>query len=238
MFEDLTPLPDPPAAPESLSDWKAGLREDLDRWLQSVEEIPLPDELEETEAATPDLYSFFEQLAVLGTESRRANRRTAETLSQWGEALSRFDDELGRIRELVTQSLAARGIEVELPRAHCVLLIELLDRVRRVGRAFESTPPRPWWGGDSAWRKAWETQRQAFGIVTDHLEALLRKSGVVRLLVTGTPFDPTCMVAVATEPSGQHPPQTVLEEILAGYLRQDELLRPAQVKLSTSPSRS
>ena len=62
--------------------------------------------------------------------------------------------------------------------------------------------------------------------------------GVVRLAVTGKPFDPTLMVAVATEPSDRHPPQTVLEETLAGYLRQGELLRPAQVKLSTTPSRS
>ena len=41
------------------------------------------------------------------------------------------------------------------------------------------------------------------------------------------------MTAVATEPNQQRPPQTVLEEIAPGYSRQGELLRTAQVKVST-----
>jgi molecular chaperone GrpE (heat shock protein) len=40
------------------------------------------------------------------------------------------------------------------------------------------------------------------------------------------------MVAVAAEPDPQRPHQTVIEEIAAGYLRDDELLRAAQVKVT------
>jgi molecular chaperone GrpE len=60
----------------------------------------------------------------------------------------------------------------------------------------------------------------------------LSKEGVVRIETTGQPFDPAVMMAVAAEADPAHPPQTVLEELAAGYCRHDELLRPAQVKVS------
>jgi molecular chaperone GrpE len=218
-----------------LADWKARLRYDFERWLSTVDEVPESEDTGFEDDPPPDLYSFFEQLAVLNTESRRGNRRTAETLSQWGEALVRFEAELGRVRELATQSLAVGGGADRLSRTHCLALVEVLDRLHRLGAALARTPARAWFGRDRAWRKAWENQRQAFHIVSDHLEALLRKEGVTRLDTLGKPFDPLRMAAVAAEPTAEHPPQTVLEEIARGYLWGGEVLRVAQVKTAVPP---
>ena len=112
--------------------------------------------------------------------------------------------------------------------------MEMLDRMHRVARAFHSSAPRRgWWRqNDDAWRKAWETQRQAFDILVSHLDQWLRKEGVVRINTVHQPFDPAVMTAVAAENNAQHPAQTVLEEITPGYVRHGELLRPAQVKVS------
>jgi molecular chaperone GrpE len=227
----------PELAPDAelVAHWKSRLRYDFERWLSTVDEVPLLDEPERETEEPPDLYAFFEQLAVLNTESRRANRRTAESLSQWSEAFARFESQLDRVRELAAQSLAARGPAEGLSRRHCLALVEILDRLQRIAVAFARTPTRPWLGGDGAWRRAWESQRQALAIATDHFETLLRKEGVARVEALGKPFDPHHMTAVAVEATRQHPPQTVIEETARGYLWNGELLRAAQVKLATPP---
>jgi molecular chaperone GrpE (heat shock protein) len=104
----------------------------------------------------------------------------------------------------------------------------------RLAKAFQASPAKKsWWAGtDRAWRQAWQTQGQALAILVSHFEELLKKEGVTRITTAGQPFDPSVMTAVAAEPDETRPPQTVLEEIAAGYRRRGELLRPAQVKVS------
>ena len=222
-----------------LANWKATLRADFEAWLGELQEVPVPENvLAEAPEEAPDLYSFFEQLAGANAEARKANRRTAEAISQWGETLARFDSSLEPLRETVAQLAAAQPKAGEFSRAHCLALVELLDRLQRIARAFRSPPSakHSWWSRPrSAWPKAWDTQHQAFEIVLSHLEGLLKKEGVTRLEVLGQPLDPSLMTAVAVEPDAHCPAQTVLEELAPGYRRHGELLRPAQVKVSRKP---
>ncbi|MGH7968576.1 MAG: nucleotide exchange factor GrpE, partial [Limisphaerales bacterium] len=200
-------------------------------------EIPEPESVEAETAETPDLCSFYEQLAAATAESRKTNRRTAEAISQWGDTLSRFDNSLLPLRETVAQLLAAQPKGTELSREHCIVLAEWLDRLNRIKTAFRAPPAKTsWWGGnDRLWRKTWETQQQAMAIVVSHIEEFLKKEGVTRVETVGHLFDPSTMNAVAAEPDPNRPPQTILEELAAGYRRHGELLRPAQVKVSRQP---
>ena len=217
-----------------LEDWKGRLRGEFERWLESIEEIPPG--MEDTDPAgdAPDLYAFYGQLAAAGAEARKANRRTAETFSQWGETLTRFDGELRLLRDQLSR--LPRAKEGILPRPWCLALVEVLDRAQRLAVAFEHPPASSWWSGASRWPKAWETQRRGFDILSSHLEELLKKAGVLRLGVLGQPFDPNLMAAVAVEPRAETPAQTVIEEVAPGYSLDGELLRVAQVKVSTRPS--
>ena len=130
---------EPPARDDTeLAGWKAALRWDFERWLASVDEIP-EDGFEEAGPAPPDLYSFYAQLAAANAESRKANRRTAEAISQWGETLSRFDTSLAPLRETISQltlAQAKEGKEGQMSRTHCLALVELLDRLERIAKAF------------------------------------------------------------------------------------------------------
>lgn len=215
--------------------WKDTLRQEFETWLDSLDEIPhWQPEDDEDDEATPDLFSFFQLLGALNAETRRANRRTAEAFSQWGEILSRFERELTPLRETVAHLTAAQPVPGTLTREQSLFLIELLDRMERVQRAFGSPPARrSWWGGDdAAWRKAWEAQRQGFAILTAHLQEYLRQQGIERIVAVSQPFDPRCMMAVATEQDPSRPPSTVIEELAPGYRRQGEILRVAQVKVT------
>ena len=229
---------------EQLADWKDALRRDFEKWLEELDDVAKLEAAAEPEDAgpqvseTPDLYSFYEQLAAANSEFRKANRRTAEAISQWCETLTRFDSGLSPLRETMANLTAAQAKADDLSRSHCLILVEWLDRLNRIRKAFESPPQKTsWWHGrgSSVWLKAWETQGQALAILAGHIEELLRKEGVTRLDALGQPFDPTTMTAVAAEPDSAHPPQTVLEELAAGYRRRGELLRAAQVKVSRQP---
>lgn len=220
-----------------LAEWKDALRRDFEAWLASLDALPEPEKTVDEELDDgPDLYAFYEQLAAASAESRKANRRTAEAMSQWGDTLARFEGGLQPLRETVAQLAAVQPKAGRMPRVHCLLLVELLDRMYRLADAF-ATPPaaKPlWWGAaiDRTWRERWTAQQQALDILVGHFEGLLTKEGVTRIDTQGQPFDPARMVADATEIDATLPPQTVIEEIAAGYLREGELLRAAHVKVS------
>ncbi len=218
------------------ADWKDALRADFERWIAALDAPPefASDGIEET--AAPDLYSFFEELAILSAESRKANRRSAEAISQWSEILDHFQGDLSQLRALLAER---PGPESEtLPQAHCLALVDLLDRTQRLTEAFGRAPSRSWWWNDRDWRQAWQTQRRALEILRSHLEALLQKEGITRIETVGAPFDPTTMSAVAVEPNPLAPPRSVLQEVLPGYARHGAVLRLAQVKVSSRHSES
>jgi molecular chaperone GrpE (heat shock protein) len=233
---------DPPEEDRGSPEWKEALREDFEQWLEDLDELPEPEEEGSRDEESPDLYSFYEQLAAANTETRKSNRRVAEAISQWSETVGRFDSSLAPLRETITQLTAAQPKGGEMSRPHCLALVELLDRLQRVGQAFGTSAPKSsWWrSNDAAWRQAWETQRQALDITLSHLQGLLAKEGVTRIEALGQTFDPSVMTAVAVETNPSRPNQAVLKELAAGYRRNGELLRAAQVKVNrqSTPSPS
>lgn len=226
-----TAFPEPDA---ELQDWKEAMRRSFEAWLDDLDEIP---ELEPGEEAadTPDLYAFYAQWLAANAEARKGNRRAAEAFSQWGDALGRFDGDLKLLREQL-QRLAAESNSGGMSRTHCLVLVELLERLRRVAAAFGATPTGSWWRGPARWRSAWASQRHALEIVLSHFESLLLKEGVTRIETMGQPFDPTAMTAVAVESDASRPERSILEELGAGYRLRGEVLRPAQVKVSSHKS--
>ena len=61
------------------------------------------------------------------------------------------------------------------------------------------------------------------------LVQVFERHGIKRLQVVGQPFDPHQHEAMFEAPSGEFPPGTVVQEVQAGYLLHDRLLRPARV---------
>ena len=65
--------------------------------------------------------------------------------------------------------------------------------------------------------------------------AALREAGAEPVESVGQPFDPKVHEAVATVPAAGVEPGTVVREVRRGWRLGDELLRPAQVVVATSP---
>jgi molecular chaperone GrpE len=73
-----------------------------------------------------------------------------------------------------------------------------------------------------------ESLRQGVKLIYRELMRVLESEGVTRLETVGQPFDPNFHEAVATVPANTEP-DTIIEEIEAGYKLNDKLLRPARV---------
>ena len=238
MYDDIEqPEASPPRgnSPE-LDAWKQQLRRQFESWLEAVEHLP---EAKEPAADAPDLYSLYAELTALRNETRQGNRKSADVFGRLGESLGRFEDELRRLREQLNRSDAAGSSKPALPRSYFLALAEMADRMHRLGAALER-PPQPgrfaFLSPDGPWRKAWANWQHGFSILISHFDNLLEQAGIQRLNTVGGTFDPATMVAVdTTAPDGQ-PPNMVIEEITPGYRWRDELLRPAEVKITKSKS--
>jgi len=66
------------------------------------------------------------------------------------------------------------------------------------------------------------------------LEAL-QKHGVTRITAKGEPFDPEKHEAFAQVETGEHEPNTVVDEVHRGYYLADRLLRPSLVSVAKAP---
>ncbi len=80
-----------------------------------------------------------------------------------------------------------------------------------------------------------EQYREGVRLLYKQLTAVLSRLGVVPLEAQGQEFDPHLHEAVTREETAEHDDNIVLLELRRGYLFNDRLLRPAQVKVSTRP---
>jgi molecular chaperone GrpE len=67
------------------------------------------------------------------------------------------------------------------------------------------------------------------------LESVFARNGISRVKSVGEPLDPHRHQAMLEVPTDQAEPGTVVEEMQAGYMMKDRLLRPALVAVAKSP---
>lgn len=65
-----------------------------------------------------------------------------------------------------------------------------------------------------------------------NLVKVLRDYGLQEIDALHKPFDPACHEALMQQPSSEHPPGTVIEEIARGYRFRDRVVRPSKVIVS------
>jgi len=70
-------------------------------------------------------------------------------------------------------------------------------------------------------------------LIWKQLNGVLEALGVKPIPAVGEQFDPHIHEAVTTEATDEYEPDTVIQEIVAGYRLGDKLIRPALVKVAT-----
>jgi molecular chaperone GrpE len=153
------------------------------------------------------------------------------------EALDQFRGVFGTLQS------SHATLEQELKRAHAEarergrallrpLLLELLDLRDRLAAGLQQPtvpPPRwldRWRGRRPAEPESW---REGLGITLRRLDRILAERRVVRIELTGRRFDPRIGRVVGTTQDASVDAGIVVEEVTAGYLWEEELLRAAEV---------
>lgn len=67
------------------------------------------------------------------------------------------------------------------------------------------------------------------------LDKVFGQHGITRIASTGMPLDPNQHQAMIEIPSDDHEPGTIVQEMQAGYMIKDRLLRPAMVGVAKKP---
>lgn len=188
---------------------------------ENEEDIPLDELLAETDdpdsetvggPATAELIATRSELKRVETENGDLKSQLARRQADFENYRKRVDRERNETYNRVVAEIATKLLPVSdnLKRA--------LDTEASV-EASESDEFRHFLSGvDLIWKQ---------------LNGVLETLGVKPIPAVGEPFDPHVHEAVVTEATDEYEPDTVIQEIVAGYRLGDKLIRPALVKVAT-----
>ena len=190
---------------------------------------PLPNDLDE--AAAAELKGVPEDLLDRGDEA------AGEGESVLGE-LTRLQDDLAAAQQEVLYAQAEtqnvrRRLEKDMADARACAVTgfarEILSVADNLARALQAVP--------SDLREDDRLKGLLAGIEATQREVdkVFAAHGITRIAAMGLPLDPHFHQAMLEIPSNDAEPGTVVQEMQAGYMIKDRLLRPAMVGVAKKP---
>jgi molecular chaperone GrpE len=154
------------------------------------------------------------------------------------EVLTKLQDELGSAKQDVLYAKAEtqnvrRRLEKEIvdTRAYAGTGIarDILSVYDNLNRALEAIPEEL--------RQDEKLNSLVAGIeaTAREIDKVFSQHGITRIAAIGLPLDPNQHQAMIEIPSGDAEPGTIVQEMQAGYMIKDRLLRPAMVAVAKKP---
>ncbi|MBO0711086.1 MAG: nucleotide exchange factor GrpE [Acetobacteraceae bacterium] len=215
---------------------KERLLDQFRRYLDGIDTVPHePIAADETNSGA-DLVGVFVELAALRNEVRGESRQVKDALVQFRSVFGAMESNQTRLEEeLRRHQIEARERAQALLRPLFIDLLELRDRL--VAGLRQPAPARGWIGRFRRHRTdVAEGWRDGLAILLRRLDRILSERGVAPIDVIGQPFNPRLSRAVGTRWDPARAPGTVVEEIRAGFLWEEELLRVSEVIVNADSS--
>ena len=235
------------AQEEGGADWKQQALAEFEQWLDELAVAPPEAEQEPDQGAVPcDLRDLFAELAALRQEVRLQNREQSRAGRELANAAARYD-EANRVVEARDQELAA--FEDRVARAaenRCLLpVLDLRDalvrgrdaaaRLRKAGNKGRKGRKGPRKGARKLLRRM---QPGIAGVIEGYelairrCDRMLAQFGVHAVPTVGARFNARTMHAVDTRRVKQQAEGVVVEEYIAGFVRDGAVLRLAEVAVN------
>lgn len=209
--------------------WQINITRDFANWINELEQ---PLALQNVEDP-PDLYSFYEKLTALTNDMKKGSRKNADTLSHVDTCIDNFVQNISDIKErlinLENEKINSGSGE---PKELLLSFVGIAERILRIQKATISQPVKGLFGTRKKFETAFEGIRKAIEILVVHMDNLLSKEGVVRIVTKGEMFDPAKMIAITVETKKGVPVGTVMDEIVPGYEFNNTILKFAEVKVA------
>jgi molecular chaperone GrpE len=162
------------------------------------------------------------ELVALRSELKRLQTALAESQDAVARRQADFENYRKRVERERTETYNRMLGE---------LVQKLLPVVDNLGRALDAERSL-----EASESKEFRHFLNGVELIAKQLNEVLESLGVAPIAAVGERFDPHIHEAVVTEPSDEHEPDTVVEELVRGYRIGDRLLRPAMVKVSSQKS--
>jgi len=182
---------------------------------------------------TADLFSVLVEVAALRSEVRTESRLVKEALEQFRGVFDTLQASQATLqRELDRARTETRDQAQSALRPLLLDVIDLRDRL--VAALTLSAAARPRWR-DRLWRRdrsgvtAWQ---EGLRMTLRRLDQILLDRRVVATQLAGLPFDPRLARAIGTAADSSVAEGTVIKEVRAGFLWDDQVLRTAEVIVS------
>ena len=201
----------------------------IDRFRGYLDTVEDGEEPPDDPGETADLFSVLVEMAALRSEVRTESRLVKEALEQFRGVF----DSLQASQATLQRELDRARTETQS--ALRPLLLDVIDlRDRLVAALTLSAVARPRWH-DRLWRRdrsgvaAWQ---EGLRMTLRRLDQVLLDRRVVATQLAGLPFDPRLARAIGTAADSSVAEGTVIKEVRAGFLWDDQVLRTAEVIVS------
>ena len=199
---------------------------------EPMDELETPAETAETDASaveTPELEVSQEtepiqdldaeamqaQLEELGKQIEQERKSAEEARNQYLRTLADFQNFRRRSEEQKGESGQFANRELILG------LLPIIDNFERALAAAEKS-------------QSYESLVGGVGLTLRQILDYLKKNGVDPIDAVGKEFDPNFHEAVMRVDDGEHPENTVVDELQRGYTMHARVLRPSMVKVARS----
>lgn len=215
----------PPKQVDSSGQWKQKALDDFSSWLAALPDFT-PDGAPGPQGC--DLYILLTEFAALRQEIRLQTRQQHTTLKTLEELARQF----GQIGEQFQTSIVRMdqlhdAWRQRVEESAVVPFLDIRDALVRGERAAKSaTQVRGLWRRPP---KGIETVVEGYAMALRRFDRALDRLGVKPLITVDRPFDAACMRAVGKGQVADKDRGVVLEEIVGGFMRADNVLRPAEV---------
>lgn len=215
------------------------LRREFEGWLLDVHARALepraPEDEEPDDDGLPDLWSFYGALTALKDEVRRDARQSRRALEESAQRAAESQEWLRPELEFLRSQLSRLGSDAQADtrRRDLVELVGLRDRAVVAAKALAVA------AGQQGLRVRLSglapllaSLAQGQQMLVRRFDELLLSRAVTVTAALGKPFDPATMKAVEVDPSPDAAEGTVTEELRPGYVWENRVLRPAEVRVA------
>ena len=205
----------------------------IDRFRGYLDMVEDGEEPPDDPGETADLFSVLVEMAALRSEVRTESRLVKEALEQFRGVFDSLQASQATLqRELDRARTETRDQAQSALRPLLLDVIDLRDRL--VAALTLSAVARPRWH-DRLWRRdrsgvaAWQ---EGLRMTLRRLDQVLLDRRVVATQLAGLPFDPRLARAIGSAADSSVAEGTVIKEVRAGFLWDDQVLRTAEVIVS------
>lgn len=218
--------------PFSAGDWRREVLDDFSHWLKDLDS---PSSAAPALDFSQDRFQVATEIAALRQELKRQNREQSKLNEELGNMEVLYREALSRLQAQGENLAALRhDVQQETERRVFLLFADLRDALQRGLAAVKASSEHT-----SFFRRPppeWQAVEEGYGIALDRFDRAMAQLKIRRVPTLGQPFDPHCMVAIAARLEPGAPAGTVVDESLSGYLRNEEVLRNADVVVASNPT--